>query len=353
MSESAPRFGVWALEEGAFGSPHHPEDPHDASWERIRAQVLLAEELGFDSTLIAQLFISPWGEEYDQGEAWSLAAALAALTSRIEIIAAIKPYAYPPAVAAKMALQIEEISKGRFAINFVNGWFATEARRLGLEFYEHDQRYDYGREWITIVRELLAGRPTRFEGRWFKADDYQPRPASRWRERPTIYAGGESPPARALVADTCDTWFMNGQPIERVADLIADVRARPRVGPPVQFGLSAFVIARETEEEAEEAHRYAWEINKSDAAEEAWLAQQVDAKVQMIQTYAKYPHIGSNGGTAAGLVGSYDVVAERIRAFHELGIELFMLQFQPFEDEMRRFAEHVIPRVRRSSPVRA
>src|ERR1700754_1403440 len=69
-----PRFGVWALEEGAFGSPHHPEDPHDARWVRIKGQVLLAEELGFDSTLIAQLFISPWGEQYDQGEAWSLAA---------------------------------------------------------------------------------------------------------------------------------------------------------------------------------------------------------------------------------------------------------------------------------------
>ncbi|MDO8212041.1 LLM class flavin-dependent oxidoreductase [Conexibacter sp. CPCC 206217] len=344
-----PRIGVWALEEGAFGSPHHPDDPHDASWERIKGQVLLAEELGFDSTLIAQLFISPWGEEYDQGEAWSLAAALAALTERIEIIAAIKPYAYPPAIAAKMALQIEEISKGRFAINFVNGWFVLEARRLGLQFYEHDERYDYGREWITIVRELLAGRPSTFDGRWFRTDGYVPRPASRWRERPRIYAGGESPPARALVADTVDTWFMNGQPIERVAQLIEDVRARPRVGPPVTFGLSAFVIARETDEEADEAHREAWEIGKSDAAEQAWLAAQVDPRVQMFQTYARYPHIGSNGGTAAGLVGSYDTVAERIRAFHELGIELFMLQFQPFEDEMRRFAEHVMPRVRATS----
>src|SRR5437763_14897120 len=124
-----PRFGVWALEEGAFGSPHHPEDPHNASWERVRDQVLLAEELGYDSTLIAQLFISPFGEQYDQGEAWSLAAALAALTNRIELIAAVKPYIYPPAVLAKMALQIEEISQGRFAINLVNGWFTTEARR--------------------------------------------------------------------------------------------------------------------------------------------------------------------------------------------------------------------------------
>lgn len=57
-------------------------------------------------------------------------------------------------------------------------------------------------------------------------------------------------------------------------------------------------------------------------------------------------HVGTNGGTAAGLVGSYDTVADRIRPFHATGIELFMLQFRPFEAEMRRFAEQVMPRVR-------
>ncbi len=56
--------------------------------------------------------------------------------------------------------------------------------------------------------------------------------------------------------------------------------------------------------------------------------------------------MGSNGGTAAGLVGSYDSVAARLVEFHEAGIELFMLQFQPFEADMEIFAKEVIPRVR-------
>ena len=60
----------------------------------------------------------------------------------------------------------------------------------------------------------------------------------------------------------------------------------------------------------------------------------------------KTARVGSNGGTAAGLVGSYDEVAARINAFHSAGIELFMLQFQPFEAEMERFAKEIIPRVR-------
>lgn len=343
---SGPRFGVWALEEGCFGSPHHPEDPHDARWERVRDQVLLAEELGYDSTLIAQLFISPFGEDYDQGEAWSLAAALAALTSRIELIAAVKPYSYPPGVLAKMALQIEEISGGRFAVNLVNGWFATEARRLGLTFGDRDERYAYGREWITIVRELLTGGPSTFQGRWFRTDGYRPRPVSRWRDRPKIYSGGESEPARALAADACDAWFINGQPLERVAALIEDVRARPRIGPPVEFGMAAFVIARDTDAEAADALAYAWEISKRDRLEQEWISGQVAPDVQMFKTFEEFPHIGTNGGTAAGLVGSYDTVARRIEEFHDAGIDLFMLQFQPFEAEMSRFAEHVLCRVK-------
>jgi alkanesulfonate monooxygenase len=73
-----------------------------------------------------------------------------------------------------------------------------------------------------------------------------------------------------------------------------------------------------------------------------------DPKVVMMQTMQKTARVGTNGGTAAGLVGSYDEVAARISAFHAAGIELFMLQFQPFEVEMRRFAEEVIPRVRQA-----
>jgi alkanesulfonate monooxygenase len=71
-----------------------------------------------------------------------------------------------------------------------------------------------------------------------------------------------------------------------------------------------------------------------------------DPKVVMMQTMQKTARVGSNGGTAAGLVGSYDDVAARIGAFHGAGIELFMLQFQPFEAEMERFAKEIIPRVR-------
>jgi alkanesulfonate monooxygenase len=348
MTKSSPRFGIWALVHGSRGAYQDPDEPYNASWERNRDLVLAAEEFGFDSVLIAQHTINPHIEDFDQLEAWSAAAALAALTSRIEIIAAIKPYLYHPVVLAKLALGIENISRGRFAINLVNAWNKPELEKAGIGFAEHDDRYGYGREWISIVSRLLAGERVTFKGAHFDVRDYMLRPADLYRKRPTIYVGGESEPARALVADHGDVWFINGQPLEDVTGLIANVSARPRNAAPLRFGLSAFVVARETSAEAHAAHERLLSLSAQDAPMKEIQKRNTDPKVVMMQTMQKTARVGTNGGTAAGLVGSYDEVAARIGAFHAAGIELFMLQFQPFEIEMQRFAEEVIPRVRQT-----
>jgi alkanesulfonate monooxygenase len=341
------RFGIWALVHGPRAAHQDPEEPYDASWERNRKLVLAAEALGYDSTLIAQHTINPHQEDLDQLEAWSAAAALAALTDRIEIITAIKPYLYHPVLLAKMALGIEHISRGRFAINLVNAWNRPELEKAGIGFAEHDERYAYGTEWISIVSRLLQGERVTHKGRYFDVQDYALRPADPYRARPYIYVGGESEPARALVAHHGDVWFINGQPLAEVSTLIRDVASRPRPdASPLRFGLSAFVVARATRAEAESAHGRLLQLAALDAPMKAIQKQNTDPKVVMMQTMQKSQRVGSNGGTAAGLVGSYDEVADRIIDFHAAGIELFMLQFQPFEAEMKRFADEVIPRVR-------
>ena len=345
MASAPLRFGVWAPVHGPRAAHHDPAEPYDASWERNKALVLEAEALGYHSTLIAQHTVNPHRENLDQLEAWTAAAALAALTSRVEIITAIKPYLFHPVVLAKMALQIEDISRGRFALNLVNAWNRPELEKAGIGFAAHDDRYAYGREWISLVSRLMAGERVTHRGDAFDVRDYRLRPAGLHRERPLIYVGGESEPARDLVAAHGDVWFVNGQPLADVAALVADVAGRPRRGRPLRFGLSAFVVARATDDEAERAHDDLLALAAKDAPMRAVQRANTDPQVVMMQTMRKTPRVGTNGGTAAGLVGSYDTVAARIQAFHEAGIELFMLQFQPFEAEMRRFAAEVVPRV--------
>lgn len=345
------RIGIWALVHGNRAAMEDPEEPYDASWERNRSLILEADALGYDCTLVAQHTANPHKEELDQLEAWTASAALAAETKRIEIIAAIKPMLYHPVVLAKMALQIEHISRGRFAINLVNAWNQKEIRDAGIPFLEHDERYAYGGEWLSVVEALMRGERVFHKGRYFDINGYMLRPAGTYRPRPRIYVGGESAPARDLCAAQADVWFINGQPLADVKALIDDTAARARpLAEPLRYGLSAFVIARETEAEAERAYQRLLALAAKDADIKAYVKANTDPAVVMRQTMAKSVRVGTNGGTAAGLVGSYDQVAERIAAFHAIGVETLLVQFQPFEAEMRRFAEHVMPRLREIRP---
>lgn len=341
-----PRFGIWAAVHGSRAAHQDPDEPDDASWSRNRKLVLEAEALGFDSVLVAQHTANPYDDERDQLDAWSAAAALAALTSKIEIIAAIKPGLVHPVVLAKAALQIEHISEGRFGLNLVNAWNRAEFERAGLPFPAHDARYAYGREWIGLVDRLMRGERVSLAGEHFRVDGYQLRPAGSYRPRPAIYVGGESEPARALVADHGDVWFINGQPLGDVAGLIADVARRPAANGPLRYGLSAFVVARPSDAEAEAEHERLIALSLRDAAIRADTQARTDPEAVMFAK-ATVRSVGTNGGTAAGLVGSYETVTARLDAFHQAGIELFMLQFQPFEAEMHRFAAEILPRLRR------
>ena len=107
------------------------------------------------------------------------------------------------------------------------------------------------------------------------------------------------------------------------------------------------MIARDTDDAAAQHLDHLFALAAKDASLREQQKSNIDPNAVMFKTFAQTPRVGSNGGTAAGLVGSYDTVAKRIAEFHRAGIELFMLQFQPFERDMRSFAEEVIPRVRR------
>jgi hypothetical protein len=91
------------------------------------------------------------------------------------------------------------------------------------------------------------------------------------------------------------------------------------------------------------AKKLAYLQSLADAESRPEISGGTDPKTQMYKVLSGTKRIGSNGGTLAGLVGSYAQVVDRIQAFHDAGIELFMLQFQPIEAELDRFADKIIP----------
>jgi alkanesulfonate monooxygenase len=343
-----PRFGVWAPVYGTWGSRSDVEHPPDASYARTREVLKRAEASGFVSVLLAEHIVSPQSAEAAVLETWTAAAALAEATDHIEIIAAVKPLLFHPGVLAKLALGIDDISGGRFSINLVSAWFQPEMAALGIEMPPHDERYELSGEWLALVKALWRSQPVQHAGKRFSTHELALVPGPSRPGGPTVYFGGESEPARELAAREADVFFINGRSLEDTRELIADLQARPRAGEPLRFGLSAFVIAREEAEQAEaELERL---LALAAADDRTRLVSGTDKEVAMMTVNAGKPRVGTNGGTLAGLVGSYDTVAERIADFAAAGIELFMLQFHPLESELERFGAHVIPRVRALTP---
>ncbi|MDQ6634738.1 MAG: LLM class flavin-dependent oxidoreductase, partial [Gemmatimonadota bacterium] len=207
------RFGYWLPVFG--GWLRNVEDERmDASWAYTRRLAQRSEEIGFDLTLVAELFLNDIkGPDAPALDAWSTAAALAAVTERLELMVAVRPQFHPPALLAKQAANIDQISNGRLALNVVSAWWADEARRYGVHFDQHDDRYARTAEWLDVVSGAWSEPRLTHKGTYYSVDDLivEPKPARR--PRPTIYAGGESEAAKTLIAAKCDAYVMHGDPV--------------------------------------------------------------------------------------------------------------------------------------------
>jgi FMNH2-dependent dimethyl sulfone monooxygenase len=338
------RYGYWLPVFG--GWLRNVEDENmEASWDYVSRLARRSEEIGFDVTLIAELNLNDIkGVSAASLDAWSTAAALAAVTQRLELMVAVRPTFHLPALLAKQAANIDRISGGRLSLNVVSSWWADEARKYGVAFEQHDDRYARTAEWLTVLDGVWSQDQFSFSGNYYRVEEtvLQPKPVSR--PRPPIYAGGESEAAKELIARRCDAYLMHGDPPGKIRERIADVSARrARWGlPPMKFGVAGFVIVRNTEEEARAELRRITDVKQSAAGYQNY--QQWLAGTQLEQRVSLEDYSVSNRGLRAGLVGTPEQVAERIADFEAAGVDLLLLQSSPQHEEMERFADAVIRR---------
>jgi FMNH2-dependent dimethyl sulfone monooxygenase len=339
------RFGYWMPVFGGW-LRNDPNEGPEASWGGVKRLTQRSEETGWDLTLIAELFLNDIkGVEAPALDAWSTAAALAAVTSKVELMVAVRPNFHQPALFAKAAANIDRISGGRLALNVVSSWWADEATQYGLQFDQHDDRYARTREWLKVVDGLWTQDRFSFHGERYRLENAicSPKPL----RKPTIYAGGESDAAKTLIAEQCDAYVMHGDPVEAIAPKIADMAGRRAATgqAPMQFGMAAYAIVRDSEAEARrELQRITQlppEPPKGFANFEQWLSGTQLERELKLQEYSV-----SNRGLRPNLVGTPEQLRERIEAFEAAGLNLLLLQMSPQEQEMDRFAAQVIAPMR-------
>ena len=328
-----PVFGGWLRNVGDEGMT--------ASWDYARDLAVRAEQIGYDLTLIAELNLNDIkGIEEPALDAWSTAAAIAAVTRTQEIMVAVRPNFHQPALFAKAAANIDHISGGRLSLNVVSSWWADEARQYGLQFDQHDDRYARTSEWLDVVRGLWSEEKFSFEGQFYRTEDAicAPKPL----HAPVIYAGGESETAKAMITGRCDAYVMHGDPVSAIAPKIADMKRRRAEagGSPMTFGMAAYAIVRDTEAEAKrELERITTvaELPAGYANFDQWLSGTQLERELRIQEYSV-----SNRGLRPNLVGTPEQLKERIAEYEAAGLDLLLLQMSPQAEEMERFAAQVI-----------
>jgi FMNH2-dependent dimethyl sulfone monooxygenase len=339
------RYGFWLPVFGGW-LRNVENEGMEASWEYVSRLARRSEEIGYDLTLVAELNLNDIkGADAPALDAWSTAAALAAVTKRLELMVAVRPTFHSPALFAKQAANIDHIAgPGRLSLNVVSSWWADEAKKYGVHFEQHDDRYARTAEWLQIVNEMWKRDHFSFSGNYYQVEDsiLQPKPISQ--PRPVIYAGGESEAAKELISERCDAFVMHGDPPDRIHSKIADMserRERKGLGP-MSFGVAAYAIIRDTEEKAQQELARIIDVKHFAAGYnnyQQWLAGTKLEQHVSIEDYSV-----SNRGLRSGLVGTPDQVAERIAEFEAAGVDLLLLQCSPQFEEMERFAESVIQR---------
>jgi FMNH2-dependent dimethyl sulfone monooxygenase len=350
------RYGFWLPVFGGW-LRNLDEENMETSWSYTSALARRAEQLSYDLTLIAELNLNDIkGVEAPSLDAWSTAAALAAVTQSLELMVAVRPTFHNPALLAKQAANIDLISNGRLTLNVVSSWWKDEATKYGIPFDEHDQRYARTSEWLDVVNGCWSRQHFTHKGAFYNVEDnvLSPKPAPARRlsgtplapptpnGRPTLYAGGESDTAKNLIAAKCDAYLMHGDPPGIVGAKIADMRRRREaLGlPPMSYGVSGYAIVRDSDAEA--THEVARITDVKQSARGYDNYQQWITGSKLEQKISLEDYSVSNRGLRSGFVGTPEAVSERLQEFAAVGVDLVLLQSSPQAEEMERFSAQVI-----------
>ena len=322
------------------------------SFDLNREVVQRAERYGIDfalSMIKLRGFGGPSRHWDDNLESFTLMAALAAVTSRIELYATVATLAMPPAIAARMAMTIDNVSNGRFGLNLITGWQKAEYAQMGLwpGDAHYAQRYDMLSEYVNIMNDLWTTGRSDVQGRFFTMEDCRLGPLPS-RRIPTI-AAATSDPGMEFAARYCKYNFCNGigainDPQACVANVSRLHAATQKLGTTTRALASTMIIADETDEAA----MAKWNHYKAgtDLEAIAWRSEQAAGdKTPTANSHSLHlrraepmPNNGSK------FIGSYATVARLLDEMAEIpGLAGVMLTFDDFIIGMEQFGQRIQP----------
>lgn len=268
------------------------------SYDSIRAIAQQAEADGFDSIWLADHLLYRYPDRPTHGiwECWTMLAALAEATQRVEIGTLVLCNSFRnPAILAKMATAVDEVSHGRLILGVGAGWNEPEYQAFGLPF---DHRVDRFEEALQVLKPLLREGHVDFAGQYYQARNCDDVPRGPRSEGPPLMVGSEGPRMLKLTAQYADLWNTGymGKP-ETMAEPLAKIEAACRdIGrDPATLGITALIGL--------------------------WFPDLQAQKPRFLDR---------------PLTGTAEEIAAAMRGYAELGVQHIMFQCEPYTAEARQ-----------------
>ena len=354
-SKNRIKFGVFGINGNGAAFTFHP-DRFKCTWDANVRLAQKAEELGFEAFVSAAHWKSFGGDDHYSGdlmETFTWAGAVAAITERIGIISTIHVTLIHPVFAAKAEATVDLISKGRAGLNLVLGWYPPDMQLWGLDVKEHSDRFEVAEEWMQIFDRLWSERASfDFEGKSFKLKGAFNQPHG-VQSRPVLFNAGRSPRGREFAAKHCDIAFVsahNPDP-KAIKQQIEDYRgdARTKFGKEIQIWMSAYVVLKDTTEEAQ-AYAYDYIVTQGDDAPVKNIIKNnaIDTKSMPPEAAEKLAYALKAGFAGYPLVGNADHITSLFANLSEAGVDGFLLTWLDYEGGLDRFGREVLPRLEKA-----
>jgi dimethylsulfone monooxygenase len=346
-------LGLFLPSMSGGGSGHYPTELglYAPTWQYNLDCAQRVDELGWD-------FIFPVGRWRGGGgpthfqefqlDVISLTAALAARTQRCMVFTTWHvSYGYHPMHVAKTGVGIDHISGGRWGLNVVTGWKASEIQMFGIPFRDRAERYEQAAEFVSMLNRLWQSEvPIDLDGKYFTGKDCIVAPGPLQQPRPLVISAGQSEEGLAFAARQADVVFIQGgsgdrsDDVHAVGEVVMRVRgAAAAEGRSLKVLLPVVLLARDTEQEAralrqsilDHADYVAAEntLNDLTAGSQSWPAHTLEPVVLAIGGYK--------------LVGTPEQVAETFEQLSAVGVDGIQLILFDYKHDIEYFAERIQP----------
>jgi FMNH2-dependent dimethyl sulfone monooxygenase len=330
----------------------------ETSWENNVRLAQMADAAGLECMVPIARWKGYAGDTNPNGTSWesiTWACGLLAATRNINVFATVHVPLNHPVVAAKQMVTADHIGRGRFGVNVVCGWNDDEFQMFGVTKKEHEERYEQGAEWWTIIRRIWEGESSfDFDGKHYQLRGVEGSPLPYGGRAPLMMNAGSSPAGRAFAIRYSDMHFDGVRSPEESVDRIAETKRLGRdAGRTIQTWTPVGVVCRASQAEADEFMRYI--VAHADMGSIGHLAEmhREDAKDRqdsegILRRSGESPierRVLARGAYCA--IGDPDSVAGELVRLHDAGLDGVVLNFVNYLDEFPYFAAEVLPRLER------